>query len=269
MTVGLGWYEPGGSWLHRLDPRPKLAFVALANVALVSLASISLPLLALALVHACLLSARVPWRRLARLWRVVAPLMAVIVVVQPLLAPVGEPLVALGIVRVTAPGLALAAALALRLAALGFCWYLLLLTTRERDLVQGLVRLGLPSAWGMTVALALRYPATLGEVYASVLEAQRARGLRLEGRGLLGRARAQVPVLVATLVAAVRSIEQVAMALEARGFGARPQRTSLTPLRLGPADWLALAALAAVAVALAAARLLWGFGTLSVGGFPT
>jgi hypothetical protein len=54
-----------------------------------------------------------------------------------------------------------------------------LLTTRERDLV----RLGLPDRRGQVVALALRYPSTLHEVYLTVLDAQRAWGLRLEGRG--------------------------------------------------------------------------------------
>ena len=256
MNVGLGWYVPGRSWLHRRDPRPKLAFVLLANVALVSAPSLWLPAALLAGVHVCLLSARVPWRQLGRLWRVVAPLMVLILVLQPLLTPAGEPLLAFWVFRVTAGGLERAAALALRLAALGFSWYLMLLTTRESDLVQALVRLGLPSAWGLTVALALRYPATLAEVYGQVLDAQRARGLRLDGRGFLGRTRAQLPVLVATMVVAVRSIEQVAMALEARGFDGGSRRTSLSPLRMRTADWLFLAALAAAALALLAARVL-------------
>jgi energy-coupling factor transport system permease protein len=254
MNVGLGWYSPGQSWLHRLDPRPKLAFVLLANVALVSQRGLVLPLLFLAFVHVCLASARVPWRRVAQLWRILAPLLTVVVLLQPLLSPAGEPLVTFWIVRVTTEGVTIAVSLALRLAALGFSWYLLLLTTREKDLVP-LVRLGLPSGWGMTVALALRYPATLGEVYTSVLEAQQARGLRLEGRGLLGRARAQLPVLIAMMVMAVRSIEQIAMALEARGFGASTRRTSLMPLQLRAADWLALGVITVAAAGLIGARL--------------
>ena len=49
--------------------------------------------------------------------------------------------------------------------------------------MQGLVRLGLPDAWGLVLALALRYPSTLQEVFFTVRDAQRARGLRLEGAG--------------------------------------------------------------------------------------
>jgi energy-coupling factor transporter transmembrane protein EcfT len=256
MNAGLGWYEPGHSWLHRLDPRVKLAFVVVANALLVTQVGVWLPLGTLVAVHTALLTARVPSRRLLQLWRVFAPLMAMILLVQPLLTPLGDPLLSFLILRLTATGLLVGAAFALRLAALGFCWYLLLLTTRERDLAQALVRLGLPVTWGLVVALALRYPATLRELYLGVLDAQRARGLRLEGRGLLGRARAQLPVLIAMLVAALRSIDQLATALESRGFGRSRQRTSLHTLRFRTADWLTLAAVAGTTALLFAGRWL-------------
>ncbi|HET7770426.1 MAG TPA: energy-coupling factor transporter transmembrane component T [Chloroflexota bacterium] len=250
MSAVLGWYVPGRSWLHRLDPRVKLVFMLVGNALLLTQLAHILPLVLLVAIHAALLSARVPPSRLVRLWRAVLPLLLVIMLVQPLFSPSGRTLFSLWLVRLTDGGLLLGLAFALRLAALGFCWYLLLLTTRETDLVQALVRLGLPGAWGMMVALALRYPATLGALYASVLDAQRSRGLRLEGRGLLGRARAQLPVLIAMLVSAIRSIDRLAMALDARGFGARPRRTSLHPLRFRPTDWIALVALLVASAAV-------------------
>jgi energy-coupling factor transport system permease protein len=268
MNPGLAWYVPGGAWLHRLDPRPKLAFVALGTVALVSLTSIVALAAFLALVHVALLSAAIPRRRLLELWRILAPLLLVILLVQPLLSPLGDAWLTVGPLRITPLGLALAVALALRLAAIGFCWYTLLLTTRERDLVQGLVQLGLPDAWGLVLALALRYPTTLRGVYLTVRHAQQSRGLRLEGRGLLGRARAQFPVLVAMLVTALRSVEQLAMALEARGFGGRARRSSLRPLRMQAADWLALALVLAAGGAALAARLLLGFGAAPLSPWP-
>jgi 2-polyprenyl-6-methoxyphenol hydroxylase-like FAD-dependent oxidoreductase len=57
VSLTLSWYEPGTSWLHRLDPRPKLVFVVLGSVALVTLVGI-VPLLAFLLLdHLALLSA--------------------------------------------------------------------------------------------------------------------------------------------------------------------------------------------------------------------
>jgi energy-coupling factor transport system permease protein len=237
-------------------------FAAAGTAALVAVLSIPVILAALVLVHLALLSAGIPPRRLAGLWRTLGPLLAIIAVLQPLFTPEGETvLLEVWIIRVTAQGVALALALGLRLVAITCCWYLLLMTTRQSALVEGLVRLGLPSSWGLVVAMALRYPATLQELYVTVLQAQQSRGLRLEGKGLLGRARAQLPVLIAMLVAALRSIEQLAMALEARGFGGPTRRSSLRALAMRPADWLALAATRNAAAGLVAARLAWGFGS--------
>jgi energy-coupling factor transport system permease protein len=261
MSATLAWYEAGDSWLHRMDPRPKLVLAAAGTIALVAVLSIPVILTALTLVHLALLSAGIPPRRVLGLWRTLGPLLAIIAVLQPLFSPQGETvLVEVWIVRVTAQGVALALALALRLVAITCCWYLLLMTTRQSALVEGLVRLGLPASWGLVVAMALRYPATLQELYVTVLQAQRSRGLRLEGRGLLGRARAQLPVLIAMLVATLRSIDQLAMALEARGFGGPARRSSLRALAMRPTDWLALGVILAGAAGLVAARVAWGFG---------
>ncbi len=261
MSASLAWYQPGTSWLHRLDPRPKLVFTVAATVALVSLESILAMLIFLALAHLVLLSSGISPRRLLGLWRTLGPLLLIILIVQPLLSPEGEQtLLALGPLRITVLGIALSVALALRLVAVAFGWYALLMTTPQSDLVQALVQLGLPVAWGLVVAMALRYPSTLQALYVTVREAQQSRGLRLEGRGLLGRARAQLPVLVAMLVAALRSIERLAMALEARGFGGPARRSALRAPRMRPLDWLALVLTLGAFAAVLAARITLGLG---------
>ena len=67
------------------------------------------------------------------------------------------------------------------------------------------------------------------------------------------------------LVATLRSVERLAMALEARGFGGPARRSSLRPLRMRAADWMALAGVLIGGGALLAARLLFGFGTQPLG----
>ena len=116
--------------------------------------------------------------------------------------------------------------------------------------------------------MGLRYPSTLQGRYQMTLEAQQARGLRLEGRGPVGRVRAQLPVLIALMVATLRLIDQLAMALEARGFGGPARRTSLRRLRMRGADWLALGVVVVGASAVLAARTLTGFGAGPLDGWP-
>ena len=70
------------------------------------------------------------------------------------------------------------------------------------------------------------------------------------------------------LVATLHAVERLAMALEARGFGGPAKRSWLRPLRLRPADWLALGLVLAVAGGVLAARLLLGFGAQPLDALP-
>jgi energy-coupling factor transport system permease protein len=236
-------YVETDSWLQRLDPRAKLAFVVLSAVGLFSLNSAMAMAVALAAVHLLLLSAKVPLERLGWVWGRLWLLNALIVILWPLFAWGGAPvLAALGPVQVTVPGLIQGLTVALRLDALAFVGLVLLLTTGQAELVRGLVKLGLPFEWGLTLALGLRYGPTVYELYETVLRAQQARGWTPEGRNLIDRWRAYGPVLVATIIGTLRMADQLAIALAARGLGAGHQRTSFKEVHFHTADWVVLAA---------------------------
>ena len=53
-------------------------------------------------------------------------------------------------------------------------FFVILFTTRQNDLVRGLVRLGLPFEWGLTLAIALRYIPTFTHAVAQIQDAQAA-----------------------------------------------------------------------------------------------
>jgi energy-coupling factor transport system permease protein len=86
----------------------------------------------------------------------------------------------------------------------------------------------------------------------TVTEAQRSRGLDLESGGLLARVRTYIPLLVPIFLHTLRNTDQLAKALESRGFGARHERTSLLEIGLHARD----------AVALGGGGLVVGFFTL-------
>ena len=239
-TVAFDLYQPGKSWLHRLDPRVKLLAVAIAAVALVVAEGLWVMAATIAAVHLLLLTAGVPGRRLLGIWRAIAPLLLLIVLLWPIFDRAGATvLLEAGWFRVTAEALVRGVAAAGRVAALSFVIFTWLVTTTERALIRGFVRLGLPARWGVALAIGLRSIPALAGLYVAVSTAQQARGLRLEGSPV-ARLRAQLPILVATLVTALRHADQTARALDARAFGARPKPTALHDLRLRPFDWLAL-----------------------------
>lgn len=260
MTASaLEFYVAGHSWLHRLDPRVKLALLVLVGVVLFFWINLPLLVTALVLIHVVLLTAGYPWERLATAWRAIALLLVLIVLVWPLFDRGGETLFRLAPLEVTSHGVLRGIANALRIAAINFLFVLWIGTTDARDLVRGFVRLGLPYRWGMALTIALRFIPTFAGTWSTISDAQQARGLVLHG-WWLRRARQMLPILVAALVSALRASEQLAMTLESRGFGAGRRRTVLRDIRMRPADWLALAI-----TLLATALLLWltfahGFG---------
>jgi energy-coupling factor transport system permease protein len=262
MSLPPSLYAPGDSWLHTLDPRVKLGFALLATLALMSLGSLPLFVLFLAACHALLLSARIPLARLAWAWRLMLPITLMIPLLWPLFSTTPGPLLArLGPLSVTWPDVWQGLAAAARVDALAFAFFLWLFTTDQASMVLSLTALGVPDAWGLTVAIALRYLPTMNAAFEQVMDAQRARGLVVSGGHPLRAARAYIPALVPMLIVALRSAENLGRALEARAFGAPGRRRSVRrELRFSPVDGLALAAMIGVFGGVIAARMLWGFG---------
>jgi energy-coupling factor transport system permease protein len=261
MSQRFDFYLARDSWLHRLDPRAKLWAVLLAGVACFLFRNVAVLAGLLLLTHAVLLSGQVPPDRLRWLWARLVPLLAMILVLQPFFAPgPGPDLFRLGPLRLTVAGLLDGLSYALRAATLAFVAAVLLLTTDPNRLVQGLVKLGLPYPWGLTVGLAIRYLPTAYGLYVSIGEAQQARGWIVGQGGFMQRARSYIPILVATIIASLRLSDNLGMALAARGLGYPARRTVLYDLVFTAVDWLIVVAAAILFAGLVAVRSGVGLG---------
>jgi energy-coupling factor transport system permease protein len=106
----------------------------------------------------------------------------------------------------------------------------------------------------MVIQVTMRYFPLLAQIAERIAKAQASRGADWQPTGwnLLQRTRQMVPLIVPLFIASLRRAENMAMAMEARGYGSLPRRTSMVTLRFGRADALALA----VAAALALVQLL-------------
>jgi len=261
MSHGFDLYLRRDSWLHRFDPRSKLWAVLLAGTVGLVYKQIAVLACLLILAHLILLSARIPAGRIRWLWGRLAPLLVMILILQPLFAPgPGPDLLSLGPLRLTVSGILDGISFALRAASLAFLAAVLLLTTDPTDLVQGLTKLGLPYSWGLTVGLAIRYLPTTYGLYLTINEAQQARGWIVGKGNLVQRARSYLPILVATIIAALRLSDGLALALAARGLDYPAQRTVLHDVRMQPADWLAVAVSTVLFAGLVALRYGLGVG---------
>ena len=259
MTQQLDLYTRRDSWLHRLDPRTKIGLVA-ASFALLLLNDQTLLMLGyLLVVHILLLHAEVPVTRIAWLWRRMWPVSLTILILWPLFYRSGQPvLFEWWHIRITLPSMLQGFTSALRIDALAFAALVLLVSTDQTRLVQGLVGLGMPYEWGLTIAISLRYLPLLDGTYRTITDAQKARGWSPRRSSLLQRARSYIPTLVALVIAALRLTDALTWALAARGFQPGQPRTSRRPLRLTRADHLGLSVSAILLLFAMALRILAG-----------
>ena len=143
-------------------------------------------------------------------------------------------------------GLVLGVVAALRIDCFILAGVLFLSTTRNEEIVQGLLRVGLPYPVCFAFSTALRLAPSFIGTGLAVREAQRARGLDPDAGSLAARLRANIPLLVPTFLTTIRMTNHLAMSLEARGFGLQKQRTSLLETHFGFGDLLVLLLLAAL-----------------------
>ena len=113
---------------------------------------------------------------------------------------------------------------------------LFVLTTNPIDFVAALIQQGrLPIRVGYAVFAAYRFVPLVQEELDNIRAAHQVRGAAGD-RGVLGRLRQSFGYAIPLLAISVRRAERVALAMDSRGFGARPDRTSFRTTVFTQAD---------------------------------
>ncbi len=239
-------YLDRASPLHRLDPRVKLAGVAALFAACLAFTHPAY----VAALAACILLLAAAARAFANLWRmrlVLALLLFFAGLLWSLFARGKTPLAPGWPLLVTRESALYGLGTGLRLATMVAAGLVFLSVTRVEEFSLALHRLGVPFVITFAFSTAFRLVPTLLVSAATVVEAQRSRGLDLESGSVLSRLVRHFPLLVPVMVSSIRNIDLMAMGLESRGFRASPRRSSLLQLRMRARDWLALTLCVALA----------------------
>ncbi len=245
------------SWLGRRNPTVKVAVLLV-----VSLGSLALfdpyPLVALYLigVAAVRLAARVDWRTLL-LGQLPFLLFGIGLVAVNALSRPGPSLLPDSPIRITADGLTIGIALALRGLVIGVLTIGFLASTPPRDLMVSLVlHARLSPRYAYAILAGHRMLHAMPTRWATIRAAHAVRGpARRNGRPRFGPA-AFGRAAFALLVSSIRSSERIALALESRGLGDGP-RTVWRPVLLDRPDALLAVLVPAVfLLVIAAQRLL-------------
>lgn len=117
----------------------------------------------------------------------------------------------------------------------------LLSTTRNEELVLGMIKLGLPYRVGFAISTSLRMVPTIAQSIYTISQAQRSRGLDLESGSILERIRKYIPLLIPVFISTIRGTNVFGMALESKGFGARDDRSFFLEMTMARRDHIMLA----------------------------
>ena len=241
-------YVDAGTPIHGLTGRAKLALAVGLSIAATVLSD-PVAMLSLFAVSFAVLLYTGGLRNLMRVWYIFAALAIVGFVVWPaFVAPSGPIVVDVGPVALTAGELRVAVTRSTRVVTylvigLGF-----VTTTSNEEIVAALRAIGLPYAFCFALGTALRLFPTFLDAAGTVRQAQESRGHEVSGGNPVRRLRSFVPLLIPVFMTAFRNVGTQSMALEARGFDPRRERTFYDRQPFQAGDWIAVGVAALVAV---------------------
>lgn len=240
----IGRYVPADSILHRMDPRSKLIIVFLF-VCVIFLANNSWTYGILVLYTFLMAGfSKIPARFLIGGLKPVLWLVIFTFFLHLFLTKEGEIILDLGWFKIYEEGLRQGIFISLRFFLLILITSLLTLTTTPIEITDGLERLLGPlkklkfpvHELALMMSIALRFIPTLMQETDKIMKAQTARGVEYSSGPIKERLKAVVPLLIPLFISSFKRAEELAVAMEARGYKGGEGRTKYRQLSWAFAD---------------------------------
>lgn len=257
----MGRYIPGDSIIHRLDPRSKL-LVMIAFVFVIFLATDWLGYaLLVAYTFLAVALTKIPVTYFLRGLRPMIGLILFTVIFQMLFTPGTHVLFSLWIINISTESIINAIYIFFRFVLIIFMSTILTLTTAPLTLADGietglspLKKIKLPvHELGLMLSISLRFIPTLMDDTTMIMNAQRARGMDFGEGNLIQKIRSVIPILIPLFVSSFRRADDLAVAMEARGYQGGDGRTKYRVLKWTKNDTMLVLSLVFIAILL----VLW------------
>lgn len=234
-----GRYIPGNSFIHKLDPRSKLLFVFLF-IAIVFIANNAITyVMLLAFTLVTVLFSRI---RLYFLINGLKPILFLLIftfLLHIFFTKEGELLFKWQFISVYEEGLKQGIFISVRFLVLVFTTSILTLTTSPISITDGMEMLLKPfkrfklpvHELALMMSISLRFIPTLMDETDKILKAQMARGSDISSGPVKERIKAVVPLLIPLFVSAFKRAEDLAVAMEVRGYRGGEGRTRYRQLK--------------------------------------
>ncbi|MBN6187524.1 energy-coupling factor transporter transmembrane protein EcfT [Aneurinibacillus sp. BA2021] len=259
-SIPIGQYIPRDSFLHHCDPRSKLLFIFFFIIFIFLANSLYAFLFIAAVSMLGIVISRIPVIYVLKGLKPALWIIVLTVVLQVFINKEGPVLFAWKFIEIHEKGVADAAFISARIILLMMAASLLTLTTSPIQLTDGLESLFSPlrrfkfpaHELALMMSISLRFIPTLLEETDKIAKAQMSRGASFSSGSIVQRINGIIPLIVPLFVQSFRRAEELAFAMEARGYRGGEGRTKYRQLRYGVRD----AVLLGITVVIAAIVLL-------------
>lgn len=258
----IGQYVPGNSLVHRLDPRTKITviffFVFVVFFANNALSYGILILFALA----CMFTSKVPVRFIMKGLTPIWFLIVFTFLLHLFVTKEGTVVFEFWVFKFYSGGIIQGFMISIRFFLLILVTSLLTLTTTPIEITDGIEDMLHPlkkvkfpvHELALMMSISLRFIPTLMQETDKISKAQASRGVDFRTGPIKDRVKAVIPLLVPLFISAFKRAEELAMAMEARGYQGGENRSKLRELKITKLDWSIYILFIAVVVLLFVTR---------------
>ena len=256
----LGKYLPYDSVIHKMDPRAKILAMLLVLISIFLPAGyLGYAVLAVVIVSTVLMAKL----SLKFVWKSMKPMLFMLVfllVINIFAVKTGYVLLTLGQFEIYSDAVSNTLYIAIRLMLMIMVTTCLTATTKPLDLTLGIEdllapfkKMGVPAhEIAMMISIALRFIPTLIEETERIMKAQASRGVDLQEGKLNEKIMAILSLIVPLFVSAFQRAEDLANAMEARGYAPGQRRTRYKQLKFMARDYILLLCSAMLVAGIAA-----------------
>lgn len=227
---------PGKSVIHKIAPIPKLVWAG--GVLIISFMTRNPVILgSIILLGLTFVTMANIWKAFLRVMAILFPVMVTLVFLQsvaPAFPPPWTPITTLGPFTIYQEGVYSGLTLLERSLAMTVFAMLSIMTTHPSDLFTSLGKIGMPYVLNFILTVTLQLIPILQREFATVLSAQKSRGLKGMGFG------AVLPSMVPVFVGAIERVQQLSISLESRAFGSTGKKTSYRNVKMELKDYLVM-----------------------------
>lgn len=244
----LGQYLPLNSPIHRIDPRMKIVSMIVLMVAIFT-ADFKGYAFMLVVLSILILMSKLTFKFIIKSMKPMLFMLVFLFIINSLILRTGDLIIDFGFIQLYSDAIKQTVYIVGRLVLMIMVTTLLTATTAPLDLTLGiedllspLRRFKVPAhEIAMMISIVLRFIPTLIEDTQRIMQAQASRGVDLDEGKIKEKVTGIISMIVPLFVSAFQRAEDLADAMEARGYFPGKERTRYKQLKILLSDWVALA----------------------------